>query len=60
MSRSSSQFDCPKDGEHTCLYVLHGPWAVEPDDLRFEWRHLMREAITGHQRSSEVLGCPSG
>ena len=60
MSRSSSQFDCPKDGEHICLYVLDGPWAVEPDDLRFEWRHLMREAITGHQRSSEVLGCPSG
>ena len=38
-----------------CLYVLDGPWAVEPDDLLFEWRHLMREEITAHQRPSEFI-----
>jgi len=37
------------------MYVLDGPWAVEPDDLLFEWRHLMREEITAHQRPSEFI-----
>jgi len=41
-----------------CMYVLDGPWAVEPDDLLFEWRHLLSliRLVSGPEQLVEILG----